>query len=165
MDCIDCHNRPTHTFHVPSKAIDWVLDTHPELVALPYFKKQAVAAIDGEYESHAAGVAAVRAAIIEYYSNEYPEIAADQADLVSRAADLTAETYGKTVFPAMETNWETHPNHIGHDDFPGCFRCHDDEMTTAEGDHTIPMDCETCHIFLVEDSPEYPEFAFALEID
>jgi len=43
------------------------------------------------------------------------------------------------------------------------MRCHDDEMTTADGEHTIPMDCETCHIFLLEDSSEYPEFAYALE--
>ena len=165
MDCIDCHNRPTHTFHAPSKAIDWILDTHPDFVALPFYKKQAVSAIEGEYESHAAGMAAVRSAIVDYYGNEYPEIAAEQTELVNRAADLAAEAYGKSVFPAMETNWETHPNHIGHDDFPGCFRCHDDEMATADGAYTIPMDCETCHIFLVEDSPDYPEFAYALEVD
>jgi hypothetical protein len=143
MDCVDCHNRPTHTFHVPAKGIDWIIDTHPELRALPYYKKQAVKAIQGEYESHAA----------------------ESADLVSRGADLAAQAYGKVVFPAMGTNWETHPNHIGHDDFPGCWRCHDDEMTTANSEHTIPMDCETCHIFLLEDSAEYPEFAYALEAD
>ncbi|MEJ2581545.1 MAG: cytochrome C, partial [Acidobacteriota bacterium] len=93
----------------------------------------------------------------------YPEIASTQSSLVSRGADLASQAYGKTVFPEMDTNWETHPNHIGHDDFPGCMRCHDDEMSTADGEHTIPMDCETCHVFLLEDSPELPEFAYALE--
>jgi hypothetical protein len=63
----------------------------------------------------------------------------------------------------METDWWTHPNHIGHDDFPGCWRCHDDELATADGADAIPMDCENCHVFLVQDSPDYPEFAFALE--
>jgi hypothetical protein len=163
MDCIDCHNRPTHTFFVPAKALDWIIDTHPELGELPYYKKQAVRAIEGEYESHAVGVAAVREALENYYATDHPEIAAARAQLVSRGAELAAQTYGRTVFPDMDTNWETHPNHIGHDDFPGCMRCHDDEMSTADGRYTIPMDCETCHIFLVEDSPEYPEFAYALE--
>jgi hypothetical protein len=43
--------------------------------------------------------------------------------------------------------------------FPGCWRCHDDELTTADGKHTIPQDCDNCHTFLVEDSSTPPEFA------
>ncbi len=163
MDCIDCHNRPTHTFHVPAKAVDWLFDTHPELRELPYFKREAVAAIEGEYDTHAAGMAAVRESLQTYYASAHTELAQARGELVAKAADLAAQTYGKVVFPEMGTNWETHPNHIGHDDFPGCMRCHDDEMSTADGVHTIPMDCETCHVFLVEDSPEYPELAAALE--
>jgi len=163
MDCVDCHNRPTHTFLAPSKSVDWILDTYPELRDLPYYKRQAVDAIKGEYETQAAGIAAIRAAIGEYYALEYADLAASQSDLVGKGADLAAEAFGKTRFPEMGTSWETHPDHIGHEDFPGCWRCHDDEMSTADGEHTIPMDCETCHIFLVEDSSEYPEFAFALE--
>jgi len=159
MDCIDCHNRPTHTFHVPSKAIDWLLDTHPELVDLPYFKRQAIAAINGEYETQTAGVTAVREAIVEFYRTEYPDLASAEPELVQQGAESASQAYGKTVFPEMDTNWETHPNHIGHDDFPGCWRCHDDEMATADGGHVIPMDCENCHVFLVEDAPERPNFA------
>ena len=163
MDCVDCHNRPTHTFHVPAKGMDWIVDTHPELRDLPYYKREAVKAIEGDYESHAGGMEAVRIALTDFYSMNYPDLAAESRDLVARGADLAAQAYGKTVFPAMDTNWETHPNHIGHDDFPGCMRCHDDEMATADGEYTIPMDCETCHIFLLEDAKEYPEFAYALE--
>ncbi len=59
----------------------------------------------------------------------------------------------------METSWETHPNHIGHEDSPGCFRCHDEELSTADGEHVISMDCETCHAFLVEDSDAPPDLA------
>jgi hypothetical protein len=165
MDCIDCHNRPTHEFRVPSKAVDWIIDTHPELRELPYYKKRAVAAIEGEYESHAEGMNHVRRSMIDFYAAEHPELASSRQGLVARGAELAAQAYGKSVFPAMDTNWETHPNHIGHDDFPGCMRCHDDEMSTADGEHTIPMDCETCHIFLVQESQEYPEFAWALEAD
>ena len=76
---------------------------------------------------------------------------------MNRGADSAALIYGRTVFPAMETNWETHPNHIGHEESPGCWRCHDDEMATEDGKHVIPMECDNCHIFLVEDSPEPPD--------
>ncbi len=159
MDCIDCHNRPTHMFSPPPKAIDWILETHPELLELPYFKKQAVIAIEGDYETHADGVETVRAGMLEFYADEFPEVVANQSELVAAGADLAARVYGRITFPEMDTNWETHPNHIGHDDFPGCWRCHDDEMATADGEHVIPMDCENCHVFLVEDAPEPPDLA------
>lgn len=165
MDCIDCHNRPTHSFPVPSKAVDSIIAAHPELQALPYFKRQTVEAVGGEYASRAAGMAAVRQAIVDFYAVEYPDLALSRAELVTKGAKLASEVYGKSVFPAMQTDWTTHPNHVGHDDFPGCMRCHDDEMSTADKRHAIPMDCETCHIFLVQDSAEYPEFAWSLEAD
>jgi nitrate/TMAO reductase-like tetraheme cytochrome c subunit len=159
MDCIDCHNRPTHLFNTPPKAIDWVLETHPELLGLPFYKKQAQAAIEAEYETHAEGVAAVRDSLSAFYRNEYPELVAENPELVGNGADLASRVYARISFPEMETNWETHPNHIGHDDFPGCWRCHDDEMATADGEYVIPMDCENCHVFLVEDAPDLPDFA------
>jgi len=159
MDCIDCHNRPTHLFNSPPKAIDWVLETHPELLALPYYKKQTVKTIEGDYQTHAEGVATVRDSILSFYRTEYPEVAAENPELVESGADLASRVYARIFFPEMDTSWETHPNHIGHDDFPGCWRCHDDEMATADGQHVIPMDCDTCHVFLVEDAPEPPDLA------
>jgi nitrate/TMAO reductase-like tetraheme cytochrome c subunit len=163
MDCVDCHNRPTHRFPVPPKALDWVLDTYPELRTLPYYKREAEAAITGEYASHSEGIEAVRAAVVAFYGKTYPGLAASHADLIEKGARIAGEVYGRIVFPEMGVNWETHPDHIGHEDFPGCWRCHDDELATADGQHTIPMDCENCHVFLVQESPDYPEFAFALE--
>jgi hypothetical protein len=159
MDCIDCHNRPTHLFQVPPKALDWVLETHPELIDLPYYKKQAQAAVTAEYATHAEGVAAVRESVLGFYREQYPDVANDRQALVEAGADLAARVYSRIAFPEMDTDWETHPNHIGHDDFPGCWRCHDDEMATDNGDHVIPMDCENCHVFLIEDAPEPPNLA------
>jgi hypothetical protein len=159
MDCIDCHNRPTHLFQVPAKAIDEVLQTQPEFRDLPYYKRQAVKAITTEYPSHGEGVAAVRQGMMNYYQDEHAEVWKANAALIQRAADAAALVYARTVFPGMGTDWETHPNHIGHDDFPGCWRCHDDEMATADGEHVIPLDCDNCHVFLVEDSAEPPDLA------
>jgi len=162
MDCIDCHNRPTHLFQVPSKALDDVLENHPELGELPYFKRQALAVIEADYATHTEGVAGVRAAVLDYYRQEQPSVWSSRQPLVEKAADSAAAIYGRSVFPQMHTNWETHASHIGHDDFPGCWRCHDDELATADGEHVIPQDCDTCHVFLVEDSPTRPELAALL---
>lgn len=162
MDCIDCHNRPTHRFPTPDRAMDDVLENHPELRALPYYKKVAVGAIKGSYATREGGMEAVREAIVSAYRDGGTPGPAPNPDLVPGAADQAAEVYGSIVFPQMDTNWTTHPNDIGHDDFPGCWRCHDDEMATADGKHVIPQDCETCHVFIVEDSPTPPNLAGAL---
>jgi hypothetical protein len=44
----------------------------------------------------------------------------------------------------MKVSWSTYKNNIGHVDFPGCFRCHDDTKKTADG-LVIKQDCELCH--------------------
>ncbi len=157
MDCIDCHNRPTHLFKVPSKALDDLLETQPQLQRLPYFKKTALEAIKGDYPTHDDGVRRVTAAVTSYYQDSYPEVAAAEADLIANAAREVGAIYGRTVFPEMKTDWRTHPNHIGHDDSPGCWRCHDGDMESTDGSRSIPLDCETCHVFVVEDSPVQPD--------
>ena len=159
MDCIDCHNRPTHLFKNPDHALDDVLSNHPEFQKLPFFKKVALATVTKGYPTRDGGLASVEGAIVKYYKGKYPEVWASEKDLIQRAAKRAADVYGRSYFPEMKTDWKTHPNNLGHQDFPGCWRCHDDEMSTADGRHTIPQDCETCHVFLVEDSETPPQFA------
>jgi len=157
MDCIDCHNRPTHLFQVPAKALDSVLERFPDFRSLPYYKREALAAVTAQYPGHDEGMKAVREAVAQFYREKYPDIARDKAALVKSAADEAAGVYGRSVFPAMKTDWRTHPNNIGHDDSPGCWRCHGGDMTTADGQSMIPADCETCHELLVQDSPTRPD--------
>jgi hypothetical protein len=52
----------------------------------------------------------------------------------------------QNVFPAMKVKWGTYPNHIGHTDSTGCFRCHDDGHKAKDGS-VIKQECELCHTF------------------
>lgn len=162
MDCIDCHNRPTHLFESPTRALDRELEYHPDLRVLPYFKKQALAVLQADYPTHGEGVAGVRAGIVAFYKTAYPDLVAADRPLVEKGANRAAAVFARSIFPAMATDWRSHPNHIGHDEFPGCWRCHDDELTTADGEHSIPMDCENCHLFLVEDAEKRPDMSALL---
>jgi hypothetical protein len=157
MDCIDCHNRPTHLFETPAKAIDSVLQRQADLRDLPFFKREAVKAVSASYASHDDGMAAVRQNVTDFYRKSYPDLARRDGARVSRAADEVADVYDRTVFPEMNTNSKTHPNNIGHDDSPGCFRCHDGNMKAAKGDQVIPNDCDACHAILVDGSPKEPD--------
>jgi hypothetical protein len=64
--------------------------------------------------------------------------------LVEQAVTTTEQLYRRNVFPEMNVHWGTYPNNIGHMDFPGCFRCHDDSHKTKDG-KTIRQDCDLCH--------------------
>jgi hypothetical protein len=70
---------------------------------------------------------------------------------VDRAAQGTLAIWNRNVFPAMKVTWGTYPNNIGHTDFPGCFRCHDDR-TSADG-RTVSQDCSACHSLLAMEEP------------
>jgi len=158
MDCIDCHNRPTHLFKNPSKALDGVLESFPSFRELPFYKKTALEAVEAQHATHAGGVAEVREAVEDFYRKRYPQVWSSRKNTVERAAAEAANTFARSFFPEMKTDWQTHPNNLGHDDSPGCWRCHDDEMSTRDGKHTIPQDCDTCHVFLAQDEPTKPDF-------
>jgi len=53
----------------------------------------------------------------------------------------------------MNLKWGEHPNLIGHEESPGCFRCHDGSHTAQDG-RTISADCNTCHILLAQDEQD-----------
>src|ERR1039457_6243147 len=90
MDCIDCHNRPTHLFETPAKETDSVLQRQADLRALPFYKREVVKAASAVYPTHELGVAEVRSAIAQFYASTYPEIAAKQGPLVARASEEAA---------------------------------------------------------------------------
>ena len=63
------------------------------------------------------------------------------------AGEELATLYSQNVFPSMKVTWGTHPNHIGHMSYPGCFRCHDGDHV-SKGGKTITQDCANCHNLL-----------------
>jgi nitrate/TMAO reductase-like tetraheme cytochrome c subunit len=74
---------------------------------------------------------------------------------LENAPEAVQKIYSENVFPQMSITWGTYPNNLGHDAFPGCFRCHDDGHKSKSGD-TITQDCSTCHELIVveEKDPE-----------
>jgi hypothetical protein len=49
----------------------------------------------------------------------------------------------------MGVDWRQYPDHIGHSEFPGCFRCHGSSLQTDSGE-TISKDCDMCHTILAQ---------------
>ena len=51
MDCMDCHNRPSHTFDLPDGAVDKAMRAGLISASLPFAKKKAVELLKANYSS------------------------------------------------------------------------------------------------------------------
>ena len=59
--------------------------------------------------------------------------------------------YRENFFPLMKANWKGYPNNIGHKNWPGCFRCHNDELLAGATKPLITQnDCNSCHTILAQ---------------
>lgn len=155
MQCVDCHNRPTHTFDMPDRAMDKALALGDIAVTLPYVKKKGMEALKASYNSNEEATDKLPGAIIGFYQQNYPDLYTKRSQDINQAAQAVLAIYNRNVFPDMKVTWGTYPNNLGHTDFPGCFRCHDGSHTTADG-KSIIQDCNACHepLAMDEASPE-----------
>ena len=147
MDCIDCHNRPSHIYTPPDISVDRSLVAGSIDPSLPFIKAQGIDALVGEYKTQDEGLKAIGEKIPKYYQEKYPQIASAKADKISAAVAELQRIYSTTMFPSMKVNWKTHPNNIGHMYYPGCFRCHDGNHVSKDG-RVISKDCNACHTLL-----------------
>jgi len=144
MDCMDCHNRPTHAFQPPDGAIDKALYSNLIARDLPWIKKTTLEALVEPYPDGATARAEILRRITDFYKQRYPQIAEQRAADIRKAADVAAGIWERNVFPKMKVDWKTYPDNIGHRNWPGCFRCHDNQHKTKEG-KVLTMECTVCH--------------------
>jgi nitrate/TMAO reductase-like tetraheme cytochrome c subunit len=149
MDCVDCHNRPTHIYVPPDQAVDQALLARRLDVSLPFVKQQAVAVLTGTYATTDAAVQAIANGLNSFYESKYPDVAKTKQLEIRNAVDEVQQIFRRTTFPEMKLNWETHPNNLGHFYFSGCFRCHDGQHVSADG-KVVSKDCTQCHTLMSE---------------
>ncbi|MDH4289739.1 MAG: NapC/NirT family cytochrome c [Aquincola sp.] len=154
MDCVDCHNRPSHTYKMPEQEIDAAMADGRIDKTLPFVKREGVRVLREEYASHEAARAGITKEIEGFYKAKYADVSGSRAGAISAAATALGDIYSWNVFPKMKVTWGTYTNNLGHsDEAPGCWRCHDKKHSTAEG-NKIGRNCKTCHVVLAEDEAD-----------
>jgi len=145
LDCIDCHNRPTHIFASPESGINNALWLGRIDRSIPSIREKAGTALLENADS--ASLAQGMAGIAQSISQEYADYANQQKirDAISQAQDI----YRRNFFPDMKTSWKVRPNNVGHRTWPGCFRCHDGNHLSKSG-NKIATDCDTCHLIVAQ---------------
>jgi hypothetical protein len=144
MDCMDCHNRPSHVFLPPETAVDQAMAARNISPELPWIKKLALDALVKNYEEKHNVRDQIRKFIEGYYTKRSPDVLKRQKAQVDQAVETIFTIYDRNVFPTMQVNWTTYPNNIGHRNWPGCFRCHNDHHVSQAG-KVLTSACPVCH--------------------
>ncbi|MEX2190592.1 MAG: cytochrome C, partial [Bacteroidota bacterium] len=150
MDCIDCHNRPTHIYHPPARSVNhtmalgWI---NPEL---PFVKSVAVEALEHTYSTKESGLDSIGIIIEGFYSEKYPEVSKTRQADIQKTIEETRRIFSRNYFPEMRVDWKRFTDNIGHLYYPGCFRCHDEKHVSDSGE-TLTKDCNVCHTIIAQE--------------
>lgn len=153
IDCIDCHNRPTHIYQHPEFAVNRAMEQGTIDEKLPEIKSAAVEALEKEgYKTEAEALTGLDKQIREFYAKNHAN--ADQKS-IGNAISAIQDIYKGNYFPDMNVSWKAYPNNLDHLHSAGCFRCHDGKHVSDKG-KVISRDCQTCHVFVSQKGPGKP---------
>ncbi|MDO8580381.1 MAG: NapC/NirT family cytochrome c, partial [Candidatus Omnitrophota bacterium] len=156
MDCMDCHNRPTHRFKAPYELVNTALSQGKISTDIPKIKSKAMEALSAKYDSLAQARQEISQRLNDYYQNQQAEFYGQNKGKIDQAIVQVVLMYENFFFPEMKTRWDSHSENIGHLWSPGCFRCHDGEHKTPEG-KVITRDCTICHTIVEQGNLTAPE--------
>ncbi|KUG25355.1 cytochrome c family protein [hydrocarbon metagenome] len=147
---MDCHNRPSHNYKPPAYFVNNAMTAGIMPRELPELKSISMEICSEEFDTREEANEYIRNTMTEFYEDNYPEY---DKSLVERAIIGLQTEYNRNIFPEMKVKWDQYPNHIGHLEFNGCFRCHNDMHMSEEG-KVISKDCNQCHYITAQGPPE-----------
>lgn len=162
MDCVDCHNRPTHILLSPDRSLNVALADGAIDASLPFIKQQSVAALTATYDGREQALQGIESSLRGYYQKSYPQVYSAKRPAIDEAIANLKSTYDQSFFPSMKVRWDTYSTNDGHFYSVGCFRCHDGQHKSVDGS-VISNDCDTCHSILRQGKPGSMEFAAGMK--
>lgn len=160
MDCLDCHNRPSHDYISPSNFIDKAIAAGKISKDIPEIKSVAMGILVKEFPTTDSAMNYISARVNKYYKRNYQELLDTGKYVLDTAIAFIQDGYRKNIFPKMKAQWSAYPNHIGHIESNGCFRCHNNNFKSQDG-HVITNDCNLCHLIKAQGPAGNMEYAYA----
>jgi len=158
MDCMDCHDRPTHIFLSPSRAVNLALERGSIDPTLPFIKRTGVTVLAIKYASRTAAEKGIEDGVTKFYRDHYPDVFRTRHEAVTQAVTALQGIYRDNFFPRMKVRWDVYADNVGHLVSSGCFRCHDGRHKSADG-RTISHACNTCHTILSQGPADHRAFS------
>lgn len=152
LDCIDCHNRPSHVYNVPNKVVNAFMKFGKIDKSIPYIKSVAVQTLESGHISQEHSLKDINDAVLGYYRSHYPEVVTTKYNSLIKSIKSMNTIFKNNYFPNMKVSWRKYPNNIGHLYSKGCFRCHDNKHVSPEG-KVLGSDCNICHTIVSQQPP------------
>ncbi len=149
FDCMDCHNRPSHTFQPPATAMNLELSKGTIAKDLPFIRKIGLELLNAEYLTREEANETVPTGLHEFYAAQYPQDLAALREKIDQAAGVLLRIYNQNFFPDMKTDYRARLNNLSHFVNEGCFRCHFTDMENESGQR-LSSDCEGCHTIVAQ---------------
>jgi len=162
MDCLDCHNRPSHNYNVPQNFIDKSIAAGKISKTLPGIKQISMTALYKTYSTKDSAFLAIKDQVYEFYKSGYPELMTSRKSDIDNSIAEIQNGYANNIFPFMKADWTKYPNNIGHMEYDGCFRCHNDRHANEKG-KLISKDCNLCHVIQAQGNPGNMEYSDSFE--
>lgn len=162
MDCLDCHNRPSHNYKTPQDFIDKSMTEGLISKTLPGIKQISMQALYKDYPTKDSAFYAIRKQVTDFYESGYPDLISSRKAEIENAIVEIQNGYSNNIFPAMKASWKAYPNNVGHMESDGCFRCHNDRHASDQG-KVISKDCNLCHTIMAQGTPAVMEYSNSFE--
>lgn len=155
LDCIDCHNRPSHVYNIPNKVVNAFMKFNRIDKNIPFIKNVAVQTLENGDISQENSYEDIKKAITSYYERYYPDVVRNNGKGLLASIKSINYIFMNNYFPNMKVSWRRYPNNIGHLYSKGCFRCHDGKHVSPEG-KVLGSDCNICHTIIFQQPPGQP---------
>ena len=149
MDCIDCHNRPSHIYYPPFRTVNDAMAQGRIAPDLPNIRAIASHALTREYNSQREAMRTIPDLVRTNFRTHTPGLLETRGTAIDSSIVEIQRIYERNFFPSMLVTWKEYPNNIGHMYDEGCFRCHDGQHVTDDGE-VLSNDCNICHAIIVQ---------------
>jgi hypothetical protein len=149
MDCVDCHNRPSHKFTPPAVSVNLALSKGEISRDLPFIRAVGVDLLNAEYATLDEALSGIPAGLREYYEQQYPGRVAELTEEIAQATSIMLGIYKSNFFPEMNTDYRARENNLSHFVNDGCFRCHGGDQVNEVGER-LPATCDSCHEIIAQ---------------
>jgi hypothetical protein len=159
MDCLDCHNRPSHNYLSPSRFFDDAVTAGKISRNLPEIKLVTMSILVNDFPTKDSAFQFIESELLSYYESNYPEVFdTNRVELDASIKEIQYQ-YSQNVFPFMKVKWSAYPNYMGHMENNGCYRCHNDNFVSETTGRIISRDCNLCHMIKAQGTPGEMQYA------
>jgi hypothetical protein len=158
MDCIDCHNRPSHKYSSPPVYFDKAMLINDVSQDIPFIKRTAMGILRNTFTDKDTALMQIKEGIVSYYKSDFSGYFKKNQAKIDQSVVSLQKVFSQNSFPGMKVTYDVYPDHIGHLESEGCFRCHNDSFTSDNG-RKITRDCNLCHTIIGQGKQDLMQFA------